>query len=272
MPDEEAATTATEKPFSYFRQGDHPGLFHALETGFPGWQADQLHGPAVTGILTRATVRAAAELDPALQLVRGSFDLFAAPRTVDTRVRTEVIRRGRRITLIDAFLEQGERVVARAHVFFSYPGSSPQSKLWLPDVPIHPPAPDVPHDGKRRVHYGAETGWGPEESAPRGARRGLWQREIELVQGELATGFVLAGIAADLTSLTVNSGSSGIRHINVEATTTLVRAPRGDGIGLFATHVSEHAGISAGSAVVFDAFGPIGVSTVSAIEHAAPVG
>lgn len=104
---------------SYFRHGVEPGLFHAVDNGLSGWHADQLHGSAITGLLTRTAALAADALDPNLQLIRASFDLFAGARTIDTRVRTELVRRGGRVTLIDAFFSQNGRDVARGHFFFS---------------------------------------------------------------------------------------------------------------------------------------------------------
>lgn len=80
----------------------------------------------------------------------------------------------------------------------------------------------------------------------------------------------LAGFVADFTSGVVNIGPLGIRHINVEATLHLVRIPDGDEIGLASTFVVPGDGISGGSAVLFDHEGPLGVSGVSAIGHAAP--
>lgn len=81
------------------------------------------------------------------------------------------------------------------------------------------------------------------------------------------TGTLLAGYAADITSLTVNWGTAGMAHINIEASMSLTREPLSDGIGLYTTFTAEGDGIATGSAAVFDRKGPLGVATVSAIAH-----
>lgn len=135
-------------------------------------------------------------------------------------------------------------------------------------MPVPPAPDDVPSSALRRIFHSDETGWVSDaDLIPAGVRRALWQRPLQLVEGEPTTGYTLAAYAADLSNLVVNTGRDGLQHINLEATMSLSRPPRGHAIGLLATHASEHDGISAGSAVLFDEDGPIGVSSASAISN-----
>ena len=81
--------------------------------------------------------------------------------------------------------------------------------------------------------------------------------------GETVSPFVEAAMAADATSALTHWGTGGLRYINADYTLSLTRLP-GAYIGLAAPVHSSHDGVAAGSAAVFDEYGPIGNSTAVA--------
>ena len=254
---------------TYFRRIGE-AQFEPLDTGFTGgWAPDQMPGPMITGLLCHAGVEAARDLNPAQQLIRASFDLFTRVRMEVTGVRTEVVRQGRMISLIDVYLTQHGRDVARAHLFFGYAGQSPDNGLWTLDAGITPPPADLLHDDRKRLHfYRGGGGWHTTfMDFPGGVQRGLWQRPFDFVEGEPTQGFVLAGFLTDLTNFVANFGDKGVQHINIDATVNFIREPQGEGMGILAQHTLETAGISAGNALLFDAHGPLALTSVSSIAH-----
>lgn len=89
-----------------------------------------------------------------------------------------------------------------------------------------------------------------------------------LVAGEEMSPFVRAAVMAETTSLVCHWGSAGAGFINIDTTLALNRLPRGTGLGLRADNQRSHAGISVGTATMFDRDGYIGSCTVTAISNA----
>ncbi|ALJ19272.1 acyl-CoA thioesterase domain-containing protein [Microbacterium sp. No. 7] len=260
--------THPEQRLGYYLSTDEPGLFLPQDIGIAGWKPDQLHGPAITGLLTRTAIVEAEARGLEQRLVRAGFELFARARLVPTHVRADVVRSGARVTLIDVVLSQEGRDVARGHFFFAVAAGSPGNDLWLPGLDVAPPPAGVGHDRQWRVHHSAQTGWTTDVTTlAGGVRRGLWQYAIDLVDGERVSGDVLAGFVSDITSFAVNAGSRGLQHINIDANLNISRSPVGGGVGIVATHVSENDGISVGSAVMFDERGPFAVTSLTGISH-----
>jgi len=90
-----------------------------------GWSPDQVRGPAVSGLLARATERTAETAMPDKRPVRWTVDLFRVVGMHPTTVTTAVIRHGRRIGLVDAGLSQLGRPVARSRALFALTSPNP---------------------------------------------------------------------------------------------------------------------------------------------------
>ncbi len=230
-----------------------------------GWGPNLLFGPAVTAALARGAELACPA--PDLQPAKASFDLFRPARMVPSTVRSTLVRQGRRLCLIDATFVQEEVDIARAHVTFLKPTTEPLGALWRPAFDVAAPNGSLTPDGKGRL-YRSEQEWSAEAGDhANDARKQVWQSHHPLVRGERPTPFQLAAAASDLTSLVVHWGAGGIEFINADVTLTLSRMPHGSGIGLKAAQISSAAGISAGSAILFDEAGVFGTSSVSGLAN-----
>ncbi|MGY1946844.1 acyl-CoA thioesterase domain-containing protein [Nocardia asiatica] len=91
------------------------------------WNSDHLGGPPVSGLLAR-------ELDTCCPdgfvPARLTVDLFRPVLDRPITIRSETVRRGRRITVADAAIVQNDQVRARATALFLSPGAVPPGQLW----------------------------------------------------------------------------------------------------------------------------------------------
>ncbi|WP_265446564.1 acyl-CoA thioesterase domain-containing protein [Flexivirga meconopsidis] len=244
-------------------------LLHPLELARSGWNPKHLRGPAVTGILARATELGTRDDMSGLRPARLSIDLFRPARMAPSYTRVEVVQRGRRLGLVDAQLRQGDEVVARAHTLFLAPGADATGQVWHPDrrPPELPPADLLPDDGGRYYRSG-DAPWSSEAlDHLNGDRKRVWQLPVPLVEGEAPTSFQQLGIAADMTNLVVHWGTHGVEHINADASVTFARLPVGGGIGLVAEDRIAHDGISIGTAAYYDREGVFGHAALSTLAN-----
>lgn len=236
------------------------------------WKRDLVNGIAISGALGRSAERALHDLGrDDLQPARLTVDLFKPARMLPCRLRTEVVRVGPRICLIDVTLLQEDTAVARAGVSFLKPGASTSGRVWTADDrPVPPPvelAPVTTQPHTPFVH--SDAGWSQDFTAHQNAsRKSIWQTGVPIVDGEPASRFATLASLADATSLVCNWGTKGVEHINTDITLTLSRMPDSIQIGLRARDREEHDGIVVGTATVFDRTGPIGTSVVTAVANA----
>lgn len=269
-----AAETAAEPPdrqrFTLFerRGAGKEAVYDPLPLAQGAWAEGQMRGPAVTGLLAHATERAATRLRPELQPARISFDLFRAPKMVPSTVECTVVRDGRRLFLIDAVLMQSGRAVARSQALFLHPAERPDGASWEPGAPAPAPDPALEPDSQLRLYRGDGDAWTPDADAVGGTeRKHIWQYPLVVVDGCEPTGFEAVACISDLTSLVVNWSETGVNFINADVSVAFSRRPAGAGLGIATTARSDHDGISAGSAVLFDERGAFGVSTVTGLAQ-----
>lgn len=236
------------------------------------WREDQMHGVATSGALARELERAVAALGRLdLRPARYTVDLFRAPSMSACTVRSDVVREGSRICLVDAVLEQDGRPVARAGAIFLAPSENPDGAVWSSDdVPQPPPLEIAPVSEDLRVPiFSSERGWSQNFAEHQnGSRKQTWQTALPIVVGEKATPFQAVAGVADATSMVMNWGSAGVEYINTDINLALSRLPVSTEIGLAARERFAHDGIAVGTAVVFDRQGPIGTSTVTSLANA----
>jgi hypothetical protein len=237
------------------------------------WSHDQMHGVASSGAMARALEMRLAELGRGdLQPARYTVDLFQPARMSPCTVSTDVVREGRRICLIDAFLLQDGVRVAQASCTFLLPTESPSGKVWTPDDHPEPPPVDLvpPSEEPRVPYFASDAPWS--QSFPdhqNAGRKQTWQAGLPVVDGEEGTPFQSVASIADATSMVVNWGTEGVQYINTDITLTLARQPVSREIGLSATDRVEYDGIAVGTVEVFDRAGPLGTSMVTALANAA---
>ena len=236
------------------------------------WSTDQMHGVAVSGALGRALEHAVTALGrDDLQAARYTVDLFKSARMQPCVISTEVVREGSRICLVDATMTQAGERVARASAVFLKPTATTEGEVWSPsERPVPPPLEVAPPTTEPHVpFFHSEVGWTQDFAQHQnGSRKQSWNSAIPVVAGEPTTPFQAAASIADGASLVTNWGSRGVEHINTDITLTLVRPPVGVEIGLSAVDRVEHAGISVGTAAVFDRSGPLGTCVVTALANA----
>jgi hypothetical protein len=258
--------------FSFWTPGDGAALV-PTELACSLWSDDQVHGVALSGALARGLEGAAAETGREdLRPARYTVDLFRAVRMQPVRIRTSVVREGRRLALIDAVAEQGDEPVARASGLFLLPSEPAPGEVWEPDTVFEPPPPDLaPVSDEPRVplfsseSLGWTTSFGEHQN---GDRKMTWQTGMPVVPGERPSPFVAVASIADAASMVTNWGSNGVEQINSDITLTLARQPASLEIGLAAVDRVSADGIAVGTAVVFDRQGKLGTAVVSSIANA----
>ena len=257
---------------SFFTRGDGDALV-PTELACSLWSDDQMHGVALSGALARALEQAAAQTGRHdLRPARYTVDLFRAARMQPCRVRTTIVREGRRLCLIDAVLEQGGDPVARASGLFLQPSEPAPGEVWEPDTVFDPPPADLaPVSDQPRVPlFSSERlGWTTSFAEHQnGQRKMTWQTGMPVIPEEQPSPFVAAASIADAGSMVTNWGSNGVEQINTDITMTLARTPASLEIGLAAVDRVSSEGIAVGTATVFDRQGRLGSVVVSSIANA----
>jgi hypothetical protein len=240
------------------------------------WGDDHLNGPAIVGLAARTL-----ELQhgaPEFMPTRLTVDLFKAARNRPTRVRTRLIRDGRRVRNVECDVVQGggdgddEVTVARAVLVLYRRSAPPPGEQWSPATDFtFPPevheTPDdsvLPHTGSDAVGWTRQVGDHQNDSRTRFLDRG-----IDVVAGEPNTPFVRAAMVAESTSLVTNLGTHGIGYINGDLTVALARLPVDEWIAVQADSHWAADGIAVGTTTLFDRSGPFGAGVVTAVANPA---
>jgi Thioesterase-like superfamily len=257
---------------SFFTQGDGDALI-PTELACSLWSDDQVHGVALSGALARSLELAVAETGRTdVRPARYTVDLFRAARMQPCRLRTVVVREGRRLCLVDVVLEQGGEPVARASGLFLQPSEPAPGEVWEPGTVFDPPPAELaPVSDEPRVPLFSSEGLGWSTSFAEhqnGDRKMTWQTGMPVLPGEQPSPFVAVASTADAASMVTNWGSNGVEHINTDITLTLARLPVSLEIGLAATDRVSSDGIAVGTATVFDRQGSLGAAVVSSIANA----
>jgi hypothetical protein len=225
-----------------------------------------LHGRLLAGLAAWAIERD--QDDPELQPARLTIDMYRSPAMRPTTVTTTLVRRGGRVRVLDATIDQGNVTVARASALFLRRAEPPP----LDDAPITPPwtapAPDdmgpmfMPAD----IPFDLRSIEGEGFGAPDGARRQVWLRDRRpLVPGQELTPFVRAALASDFASPLANMSTEGLAYINADITLHLARLPEGEWIGLATGNRVVSEGVSVAACPLHDRRGPIGSSSIAAV-------
>lgn len=256
---------------AYFdlEDGTAGALLHPRDSARSGWNdGEMIRGSAVSGALAREAERAIGG-DGALRPVRWTLDLFRPAGFRPSSVASTVVRRGRRIALVDVELTQDGVRVARATAQFLAGGAPVRGRTWSHPITVCVPPPEIrPETSEPRVYYSDGVGWtgspAPHQNA---ARKRTWHFPASVVTGEPPTPFQQAAMAADFVNMVSNWGDGGIEFINTDVTLSLVRLPVGDGVGLVAEEREEHDGVSVSLAAVVDRKGVIGFAGVTGLAH-----
>jgi acyl-coenzyme A thioesterase PaaI-like protein len=250
----------------------HPGPRACSHWG----SGDRLRGMAVSAILARAAERAVDHPGGtgALQPVRWTLDLLRPASAAPCAVTANVVRQGRRLCLVDAFLHQQDVFVARGSALFLAAGGPSRGKVWSPDTKLSTPPPELRSSTTEpRLYYSEGIGWtGSPAPHQNSARKMTWHFPDVIVPGEQSTPFQQVAMVADIVNIVSNWGDSGLEFINADLTLALARLPGDDGeIGLAAEQRIEDDGVAVGSATVFDRRGVLGTVTATALPNGSNV-
>ena len=229
------------------------------------WDRESLHGRVVAGLMAFDIERR--RIEPGFHPARLTVDLYRMPPFAPVQVRSDVVRDGRRIRIVDAEFTSGGVSIGRASCVLLRHGENPGGRVWSP-VPWEAPAPESlpvmdwtenePMWDSRVIDHGFGAV----------AQKNTWLRENRaLVEGEPLTPFLRAAVAADFTNPFANSGDQGLQFVNADITLYLHRLPAGEWLGFqtVAHHASE--GVAVGECVMYDVSGPIGRSTVCGVAN-----
>lgn len=245
--------------------------FRPLTRARSGW-GEQIRGMAVTGLLARDAEALAAEegLGVGFRPVRFTVDLFRPAGIVESEVRSVIVRRGRRLCVIDSVFAQQGRDISSSRTLFAAEKEDPGGRVWSAGAEI-PPIPTIwPTSEDGRLFHSAQSGWTQVGEAPEAVvRRASWTLPTSLVEGEPLSGFIFAASIADVGNIMSNWGDRGLRFINADVTLALTRMPRTDGLGLVADDRQEGGGVSLGTTTMFDVDGPCGLVLTAALANGA---
>ncbi|OPX15349.1 thioesterase family protein [Gordonia sp. i37] len=238
------------------------------------WSSDIQHGGPPTGLLMRALEHAAPETS--MHFTRVTTEILGAVGLEMNRVRAQVIRPGRRISMVAADLEVVQpdgsyRPVARA-VAWRLRAHDTSTIAVRPQSPLRPTPEDidvkvgVTADSSLGVDWGTEGFIGSTESAVTTGRLGatpaVWLRPaVELVAGEK-----ISDLQSIMTVVDVANGlGTRLRPdewtwMNTDTTVHFSAVPSGQWLGIDAELAAGSDGFGATFADLYDADGFIGRS------------
>ncbi|GAA0617405.1 thioesterase family protein [Sporichthya brevicatena] len=219
------------------------------------WGPDSQHAGPPSALLGRALERM--ETSWPGTLTRISLDILGAVPVADLQVRTQVLRPGRNVELVQGELVAGDRAVLRAQAW-----RMRTAAIDLPPVPEGGPVDPVPEFSEEDGPF-FEWGGGylraMQWRAVPGTRRGVGQAAVwarmrfPLVAGEEPTGLQRVLALAD--------SGNGVSHrlepdewlfINTDLTVHLVAPPAGEWICLDAVTRLDNSGFGLASSRLYD--------------------
>jgi Thioesterase-like superfamily len=244
----------------YERAGDG---FVATELTRGPWDPGAQHAGPPSALLGRAIE----ELDggEGFQVARVTFEILRPVPIGPVQVKTEVVRPGRSVQMIEASLSDGERelMVARAWRIRTSEISIPEDVTTTPAPPAGPEQGDEPEffATGQSVGYHTAMEWrsvsgGFLEPGP----ATVWMRmKCALIGGEEPTPLQRALVAAD-----VGNGISAVLDwrshvfINVDLSVHLERMPEGEWVCVDAVTQPQRNGVGTAESVLSDERGRIG--------------
>ncbi|MEV6099729.1 thioesterase family protein [Nocardia sp. NPDC051981] len=261
-------------------ENSRAGFFEPLDDGFVPleaargpWGHGTIGGQALTALAAREAERHCPIEAAGCRL---TLD-FVRPTTFDAiRTRTELVRSSTRVTLLHLELLQSDRVVVRASALFVRPLDTDRadgnawtsaSEFSRPGIVVSSGEAIAPAPMLSSAGYPDD--WSANFADHRNnARKRMWTPTmISAVAGEKATPFTRVATLAEATSFITNWDGDSVPFINVDVTLNLYRMPESDGLGLESNGQHAADGIAIGSATLYDEYGVLGVSSVTAVAN-----
>jgi acyl-CoA thioesterase len=241
------------------------GVFEPTGHARGPWDADALHGGAPAALL----VRAVSDLDTGLALARLTIDYLGPVPLAPLMVAAEVVRPGRRFAVVEATIDADGRRRCFARAVLVRRGPVELADHWEPESPAPLPAPEEGWSSPFPVEGSA----GAEDAFHRSVF------DIRFVAGDYGRGpadvwfrlrrpLVDASPATPLESLAAAADfGNGVSHvldferfvfINLDLSIHVVRAPRGEWIGLAARTELSDDGTGVARSTLHDRAGAVG--------------
>jgi hypothetical protein len=244
----------------------------ATDLGLAPWYPGGLHGGATGALVGRVLSDAVAE--PALRLVRVTYELVRPAMVGALSVTTELVRPGRRVTLMDATLRDGAGVeVLRARGLFARPAAF---SAGLPDAPPPFPGPEAgtPNDWISSepmfATHGVEMRFVQGGFSVAGPSIAWFRLQVPMVAGEPVSGIERIAAAGDFGN-GISSELDWGRHsfINPDLTLYIERDPVDEWVALQSQTRVVQGSVSIATSVLWDRRGRIGLAVQSLLvdEH-----
>ena len=256
-------------PAPYLPTSD-PEVVESTPLSQSGWYEDGQHGGLVAGLLARA-VDGVSTLTP-MEVARLTVDIFRVVPTVPLRVTTTILREGKRIQLVRAYLQAGGVEVAQATAMRLRIADRPPPDAALPDPSLLPiPVAEAPSVDSERVGVGVagrvyfhrhgvemRQAEGDFDQPGPGA---VWMRIVSpLVAGEELTPLLRAVISADHGNGISSVLPTSWVFMNADLNVHLLRMPVGEWVGLRSVSWFADLGRGVAHSQLFDAGGGMGRS------------
>ena len=228
-------------------------LFRATPHTVSAWGPDLQHGAPPSAILTRAMERVVGAVDT--RISRVEVDLLGAVPRGDLRRRARVTRPGKRIELVEAELEAGGRVVARASAWRMRASDTTEVEQTVE------PVRQLPTSDRDSSFFSRWTSGYIDSLQIRGAEDGtVWARpSLPLVAGEPVTPIVQLMCVADIANgVGAVLEPTDWRFLNTDLITHVHRLPRGEWIGVRADASIGPDGVGTTQGTLFDENGALG--------------
>ena len=250
----------TEADSFFVRDG---ARYRPTERSRGPWSDEQLSGSMIAALLAHGVEGARPE---GFHTARLTVDMFRSVPWAPLAVRTEVVRAGRRLHALDAWLEHEGGVVARASALLLRPSEEPPGRIAEVPAPAPPPPADIPVDPEALPLL--EGSWErrtlPAEAPDAPATR--WVRVLlPLLPGEPVTPLVRTAAAADMTNPSANRSERGLFFINGDVTLYLHRPPEGEWLCMRVASRQSVEGIATAECALFDERGEVGRSAVASL-------
>ena len=239
----------------YVGDGDR---FVATEHTRGPWSPAHQHGGPPAALMARAIERAA----PGLMLARMTVDLLRPVPIAALTVRTEIVRAGKKVQRVRAFLLAADDVVAHAVALLIR--MQPVALVPVRATPMLPPPDSVPpfqfpffHDAVG-YHHAMETRM---EAAAFGTGdvTAWMRRRLPLLEDESPSPMQRILIAADSASgVSAILDPARFSFVNSDLTVAVHRPLEGEWIGMRAVTTPQAHGVGLTDTQLFDTHGPLG--------------
>jgi len=263
--------------FVYSRAGD---IYTPTQWAGSPWSRELQHGGPVCGLMAAAAEEAARE--SCLRVTRLSVDLCRPIPLAPLRRVSQLVRRGRRLTLLEVRLQDGDVVVTRATALL-LAANSELASTWRQEEPPPPgplgiePLQFMPRDYVAQVppgfHRSVEVRLSEDELGP-----AIWATTpLDLVDEEAISPLVRAAMLSDLTfalsgRLLLRRGlvpldPRRVALINADMTLYLERPPEGAWVAMRSGSISDCDGIGLAEVTQLDTRGRYGRSTQALVAN-----